>query len=358
MTIAIKSNIAIKLKKLTDYNISGLTASLDFRDGTYKKNGANIALSDLIAVTRSTTGGQYDAYANYSEVGANMPRISTDLTSVKKGLFVESGFTNQFKNSFAPANQSIATSQSIGAPLILDVVGTGSITVSKSGVALGTATQDNPVVIFPDTTGSVTYDFIVSGSLTYAAFYISTSAIKRVTRAKTTTANITVNSDIAQIIGSSKLIDLFGSDKTGCVVIKQFTPKNVFERTKSNAQTTPILQLIDATTSTSGVFVNRQLNSTLGNFLRIQDGAKEQIYSASLELKQRNIYAINVSPTTAKMAVNGALSGKLTFNTLDYATINIASGTSYSANDTQYVEEILFFDRELTDDELKLITKM
>ncbi len=47
---------------------------------------------------------------------------------------------------------------------------------------------------------------------------------------------------------------------------------------------------------------------------------------------------------------------EITFTSLPLNEILIGSGEAYSVNNSQYIEEILFFDRRLTIDELKAIS--
>lgn len=357
MGLVLKSNGAMVLKKLTDLGLSGVTAHLDFRDYTYKQGNTIVDLATLLVCTRSTLGGLVNAYSEYSEVTANTPRISYDLSTNKKGLFVEAAFTNSFKNSFVPVSQSIVTTLSAGTAVIVDVVGTGTAKIYQSGNLMGAATSNSSFIYHPTSTGSATFDIVIDGSLTYCAFYQTISASKRITRAKTTTANVTVNSDVLELI-PAKITELFGTDKTGCIVLRHFTPNNLFDRTKTSAQTNPILQFVQDTDISTGIFVNRQENGTLGNFMRIKNPLQEIVSSATLNLSQNSIYAINVSPTSAQFAVNGILGGVLNFSSIDLNRLCIGSGLSYSTNNNQYIEEILFFDRILTTDELKTISSL
>lgn len=358
MGLVLKSNTAMTLKKLTDLGLSGVTAHLDFRDGTYKQGSTVVELTSLLTCIRSTAGGSLNAYSEYTEVGANLLRTSYSPSVAKKGLLIEGQFTNYFLNSQTPANQSITISQATNIANVLDVIGTGSAKLyDASNNLIGTAKQGQPLVYLPSAAATVTLNVVIEGSLQFCSYHTSVECVRQVTRVKTTTAAVQANTDVVKLI-AAKITELLGSDLTGCIVVKQFFPSKIFDRSKTLARTSPILQFT-TTDNNVGIFVNRAENSPLGNFLRVRTATPvETVKPTSSTLQQSNIFAVNVSPTAAQLAVNGEIGEEITFSSLALNEILIGSGEAYSTNSTNYIEEILFFDRVLTTDELKLISTL
>lgn len=358
MGLVLKSSNAMLLKKLTDLGLPGVTGYLDFRDSTFKQGSVLLDITSLLTCVRSTVGGAVNAYTEYTEVAPNMLRTSYSSSVAKKGLLIEGQFTNYFLNSYAPANQSISIPQATNIANVLDVIGTGTAKLyDASNNLLGTATQGKPFVYLPLASGTVTLNVVIEGSLQFCSYYTTIDCVRQVTRARTTTAPLQVNSDIVKLI-SNKISELLGSDLAGCIVIKQFVPGKIFDRSKTQARTSPILQFT-TTDNNVGIFVNRAENSSLGNFLRVRTATSvETVKPTSLTLQQSNIFAVNVSPTSAQLAVNGEIGEEITFTTMPLNKLCFGSGEAYSTNNTNYIEEILFFDRALTVDELKKISTL
>lgn len=359
MGLVLKSSSSLILKKLTDLGFAGVSAHLDFRDGIYKQGSAQVDITTLLTCIRSTIGGSLNAYSEYSEVAANMLRTSFSSPASKKGLFIEGQFTNYFLNSHAPASQALTIPQATNIANVLDVIGSGSAKLyDASNNLIGIATQGKPVVFLPTTSATVTLNIVIEGSLQFCAYYTTIDCVRQVTRAKTTTTPAQANSDVVKLI-TSKITEFLGSDLTGCIVVKQFVPGKIFDRSKTQARTSPILQFT-TTDNNVGIFVNRAENSSLGNFLRIRTATPvETVKPTSLTLQQSNIFAVNVSPTSAQLAVNGDVGEEITFPAM--TTLNklcFGSGEAYSINNTNYIEEILFFDRVLTVEELKAISTL
>lgn len=69
--------------------------NLDFRNQSYKVNGANRAFNDLFTFARGTSAGRWNKNGVYEMVAANVPRFDYDpLTKVLKGILFEDARTN------------------------------------------------------------------------------------------------------------------------------------------------------------------------------------------------------------------------------------------------------------------------
>ncbi|MEA1231108.1 hypothetical protein ODQ17_17170 [Acinetobacter sp. IRS14] len=355
MTATVISDKSVVYKKLSDLGIPNLTGSLDFRDASFKIGSASVAITDVITCTRANTAGSYNGAFDYSIVNNNLPRTTVDPTTMRKGLMVEAMFVNSLLNSMTPATRSLAFTLGSKIAAVLECIGTGSVEVKDGTTVLGIATQDTPFVYVNSGTGNQTLNLTltVSGSLQYYCLYSGTGNRKRVTRIVTTTAAATYNSDVIQV-NASQLATLFNNGE-GCVVIKQNFPSPLFNRNLTNSTTLPFFQFLEAAT-TNGIFVNRMENGSRPNFLRLKDAVVEPFLN-SAELSENNTMAINFSKTGAKLAMNGVIGQTLSFSgTTDLTRMYLGSGITYTTNGTQVLQEVLFFNRQLTDQELLAIT--
>lgn len=355
MTVVVQSDVSVIYKKLTDLGIPNLTGSLDFRDATYKVGANPVALTDVLACTRNNIAGSYNGMFDYSTVANNLPRITTDPSTMKKGLMVEAMFVNSLLNSTAPVNRTLTFGLGSKVALVLECIGTGSVEIFSSGVSLGVATQSRPVVYINTTaaTQNLNLSLVVGGTLEYYCLYSGTGNRKRVTRIVTSAATATYNSDVIKL-NENQLAALFNNGE-GCVVIKQAFPLALFDRNQTASTTLPFFQFLEAS-SDSGIFVNRMENGIRPNFLRLKDSVIERFVN-SAELAENNTVAINFSKTGAKLAINGNVGQSLAFNAaIDLTRMYFSSGITYTTNGTQVLQEILFFNRQLTDQELLLIT--
>lgn len=355
MTVFIQSNVSVIYKKLTDLGLSGLTGSLDFRDATYKVGANKVSLTDVVTCTRNNLAGSYNGMFIYSTVANNLPRISNDPTTMNKGLMIEAMFVNSLLNSTAPVNRSLTFGLGSKIAMVLECIGTGSVEIFSSGVSLGVATQSRPVVYINTTaaTQNLNLSLVVSGTLEYYCLYSGTGNRKRVTRIVTGAATATYNSDVIKL-NESQLATLFNNGE-GCVVIKQSFPKALFDRNQTTSKTLPFFQFLEAA-SDGGIYVNRMENGIRPNFLRLKDSVIERFLNSS-ELSENNTMAINFSKTGAKLAMNGMVGQTLSFSgPTDLSRMYLGSGITYTTNGTQVLQEVLFFNRQLTDQELLTIT--
>lgn len=353
MTLFLQSDKAIKLPKLSS-KVSGAKLEIDFRDGTNKLNGTLADLNTLIEKKNIGRGGKFDAYGLWSETLDYELGVSVDQRTFNRGLIAEQGYTNLFLNSKAPVTQtiSITISATIEA-LILSVAGTGVAEAKKGGLSLGKASNQNPIVIHGSDLGLGIHsiEIIVTGALSYVGLYRSTQMVARISRLTTGGVPATLLDSIIKIKPSvvSSLIPSW----VGCVVIKNYIPQDIFDRSKNGAQSGSILQVKN--TDSKGYFVARQENGLVTNILRRFD-VTEKIEQTNTPLSNSNIYALNFSPTSAKLAHNGSLSNQVTMSGVALSDIFVGSGDAWSSTLTNYVQEILLFDRQLTEEELIEIT--
>lgn len=354
MTLFLQSDKAIKLPKLSS-KVLGAKLEIDFRDGTNKLNGALVALNTLIEKKNLGRGGKIDAYGQWSETSDYELGVSVDQRTFNRGLIVEQGYSNLFLNSKAPVTQTISiTISATTEALILSAAGAGIAEAKKGGISLGKASNQNPIVIHGSDLGLGTHniEIIVTGALSYVGLYRSVQMVERISRL-TTLGNIVTLADGIIKIKPSVVSSLIPS-WVGCIVIKNYIPQDIFDRSKNIVQSGSILQVKN--TDSKGYFVARQENGHVKNILRKFDGI-EKIEDVNTPLSNTNVYALNFDNTRAKLAHNGLISNQVQMSTpVALTDIYIGSGDAWSKTITNYVQEILLFDRQLTDEELIKIT--
>lgn len=353
MTLFLQSDKAVKLPKLSS-KVSGAKLEIDFRDATYKLNGVAAEINTLIEKKSIGRGGKLDAYGIWSETLDYELGVSVDQRTFNRGLIAEQGYTNLFLNSKAPVTQTISIT--IGATtdaLILSVAGTGIAEAKRGGLSLGKASNQNPIVIHGSELGLGTHsiEIIVTGALSYVGLYRSTQMVERISRLSTGGSPATLSNSFIKIKPS--VVSSLIASWVGCIVIKNYIPQDIFDRSKNIAQSGSILQVKD--TEGNGYFVARQENGPYKNILRKFDSV-EKIEDVNTPLSNTNVYALNFDNTHAKLAHNGSLSNEVTLTGVALRDIFVGSGDTWSTTITNYVQEILLFDRQLTDEELIEIT--
>lgn len=176
MTIIIKSNEVSTRNMGSLFGLSKTDYSLllDFNLGEYRtKSGGVIAkttLADAISLSRASKATYIDSENNLKEAGINEPRIQYDKASGKKGLLIESGFTELLTNPYVPATQTVNYNTNSTARLVLVVKGTGSATLSGSRIEVDggssfTATEGKPASCIVNAFGGTPVTVTVSGNL-------------------------------------------------------------------------------------------------------------------------------------------------------------------------------------------------
>lgn len=145
----------------------GLSGYFDFSNNEYVAGGANIALSDLLTVTRSSTAQGVDKQGNIVTYPANTPRFHLVESLKKYGLTLGDNKRNHFLNSNTPVTQTMIIDEGTDRRWFLHIecVGSGSVTVS--GAFSGVATQGSPLTFKNTTTTPITITATVSGQLSY-----------------------------------------------------------------------------------------------------------------------------------------------------------------------------------------------
>lgn len=181
MTLVLKSDNTLdaNVPSLGDkHGIVGPTdwgLMLDFQNQLYVKKSGNTAqaleLSTLLTCIRDTEGNILKN-GEYVLVGKNEPRLSQTFRKDNFGLLTESRSTNYFKNSNAPASQSIVFTPTGTQYFMARVVGSGSVSIVCNDIAeiVGSGTYQSPLMFkVVKASGTSTMQVNTTGSLSYVS---------------------------------------------------------------------------------------------------------------------------------------------------------------------------------------------
>lgn len=354
MSIFLKSNTSLQQKPLTGIAAQSVLY-LDFTNQLFLKKGVKQSTIDnIIKTTASVSRGYYTPWLDYSVATGNTNVVSSDPDTLKKGLLIEAAATNVFKNSFNPVSHATTLHSQPAFFAVMQIVGSGSVSVSVDGILIGTATENNPVVYYPKSvSATLPVNFVVSGEVTYAEFIKTKSPRQKITKIKTIGSDVSTAPALVEInpITLNELLTGF----SGCIVIKQYIPSSVFDVTKLQRQTLSLLSIVN--NSDVGIFMSQGVNAPYNVAMRTNVGS-DKVKSSDMIVGRTIITAVNFNKTSAKSAINGAIVGEEGFASTELSRITIGSSPIWSEADTSYVQEVLLFDRQLTDDELIEITKL
>ncbi len=358
MSLNFKSNVALKLKKLKEI-VGGAKLSLDFRDGEYLLNNTPIDLASAITTTLTGGGtqpGYYDADGNYftaSNVGAI---ISIDQTTFKKGLLLESNPSNLFLNTANPITREISINPSVRPGLyILAVFGSGKATLYIDNVKIGESVEGVPCwyIVPVSPAGARIARIEIEGSLSHVHFGGATQPTEPITRAISPTTTAGKRSAILNEINQNVLQQLYSLNQELCFVIKTSMPNYLVDPAKIGSTTNAVAHI--KPNSADNVYVARQ-DSIKRSLVRIVN-SNITVLSTAKPSRNTETYAVNFSKELIKMACGGEVGANTPVNFIvDALQIYVGCASSYATNCTQYIEQILVFDRNLTDEELQLIT--
>lgn len=352
MTLILKSDMAVVPPKTT-----GLTAEailrLDFRYMSFINNGVKVdSLDGIIKTTSSAGSGYYSPFGDYNQASANENVISTDLSSLNRGLFIEASSTNIFTNSLAPVSKTVSLVSDRVSAHIISMIGKGSLQVSINDAPAVTVTENKPYSL-PSTETTITSSasITVLGDVKYVGVDKVVATKERVTRLGTTGAIRSYVPSILQI--EPTLLSSLLTNFAGCVVIRQYIPDDVVATPPFNRQTIAILSLLDSTDK--GIFAAKGISAPYEFAVRTNSGVEKTIESITPQA-QFITTALNFNKTSTKMAVNGSMVGGQDFDSVNLSRMFLGSSPTWSTASTSYIIEVLLFNRQLTNDELIEIT--
>lgn len=356
MTLILKSNTKMKVTRATDV-VPNAAVEMYFSEESYKKGSQVLSLLDVIETNQASETGYYDVSGNYKTAAGLTPRVGFGKNSYKKGLVVEPAFVNHFRNSFTPVSHSISLTVGAGAYLVMSIVGKGSVDFYCKEVLVGTVTETSPKVYHnPLATNEVgvAIRFEVTGDVEYASLDATTTNNRvGVTRIRTGSAAATKTAEIVKV--KKTLLDSFLTAQKGTVVIKFYSPPTVFGLGD-------IKRVVDVKNTVNGY-------GTYAAFSDIGNVPYQLRTSAASGLQGRTLSKGTdfVTPLSKTMAMsfgevnrlfcNGEKVGEIQSSLSSSLDILLSvGGKAWSEDNMKYVESLVIYSRELTDDELLLLS--
>lgn len=357
MTLILKSNAKMKVTRATDV-VPNAAVEMYFSEESYKKGSQVLSLLDVIETNQASETGYYDVAGNYKTVAGLTPRVGFGKNSYKKGLVVEPAYVNHFRNSFTPVSHSISLTVGAGAYLVMSIIGRGSVDFYCKDVLVGTVTETSPKVYHnPLATNEdgVAIRFEVTGDVEYASLD-ATLVNNRlgVTRIQTGGGVAATKSGEALKVKRS-LLDSVLTEPKGAVVIKFYSPSTVFSLGN-------IKRVVDVKNIVNGYGTYAAFNDT-GNVpyqLRTSSASGFQ----GRTLSKGTDFVTPPSKTMAmsfgevnRLFCNGEKVGEIQSSLSSSLDMMLSiGGKAWSEDNMKYVESLVIYSRELTDDELLLLS--
>lgn len=358
MSLILKSNNALQLKKITDA-VSNPKLYLDFRDGDFKKNGAALAnASEALKNTRNAISYGLDAFGNSISSIHHTLLVSSDLEGSVKGVNISGKIDfNQFLNSFSPVTQSVTiTKPATNKAYIVQVIGSGHIKVSIDGVQTAIATQDNPYVYTTKETTQKVFNLEVVGDLYYAALLETSTG--RVAQALIKTSSLNARGAIDWVTVLPSVVSEILPSGVGTIVIRQKLNSVITKAANFPIFTNTAIAVRAAAESlTNQINLVSRDNHSSNYAIRSQFDGNETLLQSNEPLQDDNVFALTLGTTESKGFVNGLSLGTVPRSNTTIHDISLASSSLWGGVQSEnFLVEVAVYDRVLTDDELKVIT--
>lgn len=368
MTVIIKSNeVATRnIGNLFGLADTGYSLLLDFNLDEYRtKSGGVITkktLAESIALTRSTKATYIDKSNQLVEAAANEPRIQYDKTTGKKGLLIETGFTEKLANPYTPVTQSVSLTANPNDLMVLTVKGTGSATASGGITANGgstlTATEGKSAIFRVDTTGAVA--ITVNGNLEVFSLkqVYATGGVQDTAFAPRGING--VGSDTASL--ATSLFDEVIKGRKECTILMRFT-ENTKSTVNSFQSSNNIFTLVNTLSPKSGIYVYKSsgvnavydvayLNALEAKVKAVNKSVNDSVRSHALAVTYDNYGADSITARNGEATeVNGAYDVRP-----NKLIIGSGSGWNLSGNLNGIVTTIAVYPRKMTYAEMERIT--
>lgn len=370
MTTIIRSDNALQglstLGNITGINaVNDWAAYLDFENMQFVTKLSGVTnreykLDDIVEVSRPNLQGDpvtYDKSGRTSKVGS-LTQVRTGLTS--KGLFgvlTEDIKQNFFVNSVSPITQTITIPAS-SLNVIVSCIGSGNLVVT-GGTSSVTVTEDSPAIIKRPSSSSFSLTVTVNGNLTHAQvewFQGLPSATSPITTPQDTYAFR--NRETVKI--KHDFLSKISANKANVTVLAKIAALNpVSEQTSFMGSSLTMQYGNKRVHKLDGVNVDGNLYTATQVF----DGSLQamqltQIGKPTASEPQPIISALRLSNGVAQDAINGNLGIANNVGLFDLSDLLLGTGFDGGIPGLSGVIcKVAIFDRALTDDELKNISK-
>lgn len=216
MAYIIKSDVSLSNSANAVGNIHGYygpsdyAAMLDFSHGIYTVDGVDVDLSDVVSMTRASTGEGRDQLGRNITFAANTPRFHTVPELGMTGIVLENGHTNYAEGD---TDGSAFTAPNASELIVLSWEGTGTVSLTSSDTFAETASgvEAGRNYVLHSRTGEVSGTISVTGDVSRV---MVTNAINNSTYVP---HGETFSTEVLRLIGdaASKL-----TDGTGAILLR------------------------------------------------------------------------------------------------------------------------------------------
>lgn len=350
MTLVLKSDRFAKNRiasSLFQKIPSDWTRYADFVSGQYNINGSQVNAQDLISTLRTSQSGYKDADGNYKTAPPNSLRIHHD-DHIGKGAIVEGGVTNLLQNPSAPASQTIAFNLTNDRYIVAQVWGPGSARFVIDGKFDVVVTESTPFVF--KNTGAIAANLVVTVTGTLSHFQVFETRYPSPCVTK-------LNPNHAVDYNYFSVPDL---RKFTIVISRRLMKKYISEKLGNAAY--PFIQMLFKTTGylgindTDGPTANKkEIFGTVltGNVLfgnKISDDENE-ILVWSVDLDNKKTKVCQNANTVHTLDITGTIPSDV----INRIVLGGGVVSPYNNSMSQIFKEAYFYDRILSDQEMKAI---
>jgi len=315
MSLHLKSDMAANNYMGDIHGIIGNTdwsLMLDFEQQQYIKSNLSIALSSVLSNARASTALVFDENNAPTLINANNPRISYGADSKYKGLLVETRSLCYLGANNPTSGVVLVAESTPNYPYyILEIEGTGKVTISGSGIEAqyGSGTKEDPLLFKVTTGGGTTnINYTVTGDVSYIGLgtFVSTAS-KKTKQYLSYGGRPQIDSnfvDLTSVITGNEWTVLLA------VSMSKFYEKS-FDLTKATTLGRGILKIYDEVTNKHIAFASILTKGLYSQDLRIRlfDGTAEKAVNTMTALdKEYAVIALTCSADGFYVSHNGVVS--------------------------------------------------
>lgn len=326
---------------------AGWTRYADFVSGNYVIGGSKVNAQDLISTLRTSQSGYKDADGNYKTAPPNSLRIHHD-EHIGKGAIVEGPATNLLQNPSSPTTQTITFNLTNDCYFIAQVWGSGSARFVIDGKFDAVVTESTPFVFKNTDAMAANLAVTVTGALSHFQAFESRYPSPVVTKLN---PNHAIDYNYLQVPDLRKFT---------VVISRRLMKKYISEKLVNAAY--PFIQMLFKTTGylgisdTDGPTANKkelfgsvmtataQFGNTISN-----DENEILVWSVDLDTKKtkicQNSNTVNVLDIT----------GTVPSDVVNRIVLGGGVAAPYNNSLSQIFKEAYFYDRILSDQEMKAI---
>ncbi|OYD47701.1 hypothetical protein CHU00_02190 [Sphingobacterium cellulitidis] len=350
---------SLLLYTLPKTNLSGF---FDFSSGQYLLRDSELAITDFLNVTRSSTAQGRNKTGELITYPVNTPRFHLVESVGRYGLASGDNMNNYFLNSNVPASQSITFAEGTNRRyfMLVRVLGNGSVDVAGVGLEPFTVNGGSEKII-KMTSGTNTITVTKNGNPTYVQVSRVTTPYGLDPTLPLTAGNVVAKIQDVNSLVPSKIAEAYNANGEATVFIKMVKfdggDNSMAPHTSNQLET-----IVGSNVTALGGYMG-YLNLTSGNkgsiTIRKQKGGSvlETSPSVVVDVNKTNVIASRLSKTTASVFFNGLFSKMegLTSDEVEpflYRLPSLPNTTSNQLSPNMIICNLIIYDRLLSDAEI------